>query len=79
MQIKSLDVRIGKWRRLKQSEIQTLEEAFNTGQGAGYVLDFSDRTFAAYFDEEFGIDIDHEPYRINGSSKGKRLPNISCY
>ena len=36
-------------------------EAFNTGQGAGYVLDFSDRTFAAYFDEEFGIDIDHEP------------------
>lgn len=59
--------------RLKQSEINTLEEAFNTGQGAGYVLDFSDRTYAAYFDEEFGIDIDHERYRVNGSSKGKRL------
>jgi Abortive infection C-terminus len=59
--------------RLKQSEIKTLEEALNTGQGAGYVLDFSDRTFAAYFDDEFGIDIDHERYRANGSSKGKRL------
>lgn len=50
-----------------------LEEAFNTGQGAGYVLDFSDRTFAAYFDEDFDIDIDHERYRGNGNSKGKRL------
>lgn len=59
--------------RLKQSEINTLEEAFNTGQGAGYVLEFSDRTYAAFFDEEFGIDIDHERYRVNGNSKGKRL------
>lgn len=30
--------------RIKQSEPTTLEEAFNTGQGAGYVLDFVDRT-----------------------------------
>jgi hypothetical protein len=29
---------------IKQSEPTTLEEAFNTGQGAGYVLDFVDRT-----------------------------------
>ena len=36
------------------------QEAFNSGQGAGYVLDFSDRTFALYFDDKFGIDIDHE-------------------
>jgi hypothetical protein len=59
--------------KLKQSQIGTLEQAFNTGQGPGYVLDFSDRTFSTYFDEEFAIDIDHERYRENGSSKGKRL------
>jgi abortive infection Abi-like protein len=59
--------------RLKHTETVTLEEAFNSGQGAGYVLDFSDRTFALFFDEEFGIDIDLEKYRANGNSKGKRL------
>ena len=62
--------------KLKHSEILTLDEAFNTGQGAGYVLNFSDRTFAAYFDEEFGIDIDEECYRVNGGSKGKRLKTL---
>jgi hypothetical protein len=53
-----------------------LEQAFNTGQGPGYVPDFSDRTFATYLDEEFGVDIDHERYRENGSSKGKRLRTL---
>lgn len=59
--------------KLKQTEISTLEEAFNTGQGAGYVLDFSDRTFAIYFEQEFEIDIDDERYKSGGTSKGKRL------
>jgi hypothetical protein len=59
--------------RLKLTETNTLVEAFSSFQGAGYVLDFSDRTFAAYFDEEFGIDIDDQRYRINGPSKNKRL------
>lgn len=59
--------------RLKQSEVATLEEAFNTGKGAGYVLDFSDRTFAAYFQDELDVDINHERYHAQGGSKGKRL------
>jgi hypothetical protein len=59
--------------RIKQTELNTLEEAFNTGNGTGYVLDFSDRTFATYFDEEFGIDIDQDKYKTGGTSKGKRL------
>jgi Abortive infection C-terminus len=59
--------------RLKLSEIETIDEAINTGNGAGYVLTFSDRTFAAYFRDEFRIDIDHERYRGAGTSKGKRL------
>jgi len=59
--------------KLRHAELSTLEEALNTGQGAGYVLDFSDRTFSIYFDEEFGIDIDDEKYKSDGTSKGKRL------
>jgi hypothetical protein len=59
--------------KLKRTEIETLDDAFNTGNGAGYVLDFSDRTFALYFEEEFGIDIDAGKYSEKGPSKGKRL------
>lgn len=59
--------------KLKHTEIETLNDAFDTGNGAGYVLDFSDRTFAIYFEEEFGIDIYAGKYRGNGTSKGKRL------
>jgi hypothetical protein len=41
--------------------------------GSGYVLNFSDKTISEYFEDEFGIDIDAEQYRSNGSSKAKRL------
>jgi hypothetical protein len=39
----------------------------------GYVLNFSDRTFAQFFAEELNIEIDDPVYARNGSSKGKRL------
>jgi hypothetical protein len=39
----------------------------------GYVLNFSDRTFASFFAEELNIDIDDPIYAQNGGSKGKRL------
>src|SRR5262245_7474520 len=39
----------------------------------GYVLNFSDRTFAQFFAEELNIDIDDPIYSRNGSSKAKRL------
>lgn len=41
--------------------------------GSGYVLNFSDRTFAHFFAEELNIDIDAEVYKRNGTSKAKRL------
>jgi len=41
--------------------------------GGGYVLNFSDRTFAQFFAEELNIDIDKPKYAENGGSKGKRL------
>lgn len=57
--------------KLKHSERRLLESALR--MGSGYVLNFSDRTYAEFFEDEFGIDIDHEKYRINGDSKAKRL------
>jgi Restriction endonuclease len=39
----------------------------------GYVLRFSDRTFAAFFEEELGINIDDPKYSQQGGSKAKRL------
>lgn len=47
-----------------------LEEALN--MGCGYVLDFSDRTFSKFFNEQ-GEDIDNPVYAENGRSKAKRL------
>ena len=45
------------------------EKLFDNG---GYVLDFTDRTFAEFFREN-GINIEEEKYHFNGRSKMKRL------
>jgi hypothetical protein len=39
----------------------------------GYVLGFSDRTFAQFFAEELNLDIDDPTWARNGRSKAKRL------
>ena len=41
--------------------------------GTGYVLNFSDRTFAKFFAEELDVDIDDPVYAVNGGSKRNRL------
>jgi hypothetical protein len=41
--------------------------------GGGYVLNFSDRTFAEFFREELNIDIDDPKWSVQGGSKGKRM------
>jgi len=43
------------------------------GMGGGYVLDFTDRTFAEFFHDDIGINIDDSKYQIEGTSKAKRL------
>lgn len=48
-----------------------LDELFE--MGAGYVLDFSDRTFGQFFAQELNCDIDDPVYAESGRSKGKRL------
>lgn len=42
-------------------------------RGRGYVLDFSDPSFADFFAAELDVDIDNPIYAENGGSKGKRL------
>jgi hypothetical protein len=56
---------------LKHSDIRTIDTAFQSS--AGYVLNFSDKTFREYFDDEFRIDIDDHKYSANGTSKMNRL------
>ncbi len=48
-----------------------LDDIFD--MGGGYVLNFSDRTFAQFFAEELSFDIDDPIYARTGGSKGKRL------
>jgi hypothetical protein len=40
---------------------------------SGYVLDFSDRTFAKFFKENVGVSIYDDRYKYNGESKAKHL------
>jgi hypothetical protein len=56
---------------LRHSDVRVIDEAFQSE--AGYALNFSDRTFAEYFDDEFGIDINDEKYHAAGTSKMNRL------
>jgi hypothetical protein len=44
--------------------------------GAGYVLDFSDRTFEEFIAHEIGIDATAPRYSVDGGSKAKRFRRI---
>ena len=57
--------------RLKASELRLIEDLFE--MGGGYVLDFSNRTFAEFFADELNINIDDNRWRVHGDSKAKRL------
>jgi hypothetical protein len=56
---------------LSTIEKQRFEDLF--GMTSGYVLNFSDRTFAEFFRQEAGINIYEPRYAFNGTSKAKRL------
>lgn len=56
---------------LKHADIKIIDEAFQSEPG--YALNFSDRTFAEHFEEEFGIDIGQPEYSERGGSKMNRL------
>jgi hypothetical protein len=56
---------------LKAIEKRVFEDLL--GMGSGYVLDFSNNTFAEFFRETANIDIYAPKYDFNGDSKAKRL------
>ncbi len=56
---------------IRSIDMMLIDDIFD--MGGGYVLNFSDRTFAQFFAEELNIDIDDPIYARNGKSKGKRL------
>src|SRR3982074_3138803 len=55
---------------LRSRDMMTVDDLFIKD---GYVLKFSDATYAAFFAEELGINIDDPKYSAEGGSKGKRL------
>ena len=58
-------------KKLKSIDIRLIDDLFE--MGGGYVLDFSNRTFSEFFNEELGVDIDDPKFEIDGTSKAKRL------
>lgn len=56
---------------LRPIEMRLVDELF--GMNSGWVLDFTNRTFADFFTHEVEIDIYDRVYEFGGNSKGKRL------
>lgn len=57
---------------LRSVDLSLIDEVLR-GNEKGYVLDFSNRTFAEFFARELDIDIDAPQYAADGASKAKRL------
>ncbi len=55
---------------LRPIETKLVEDLFVQG---GYVLKFTNQTFAEFFNQEVSVDIYDDVYAFRGSSKGKRL------
>lgn len=58
---------------LDSLDLDEIAELVSFPRGHGYVLHFSDATFAAFFQSEFRLDINQDRFKNFGASKGKRL------
>ncbi|RZJ44229.1 MAG: DUF3644 domain-containing protein [Brevundimonas sp.] len=58
---------------LRPIDLSVVAELMDFIRGTGYVLDFSDKSFAEFFAAELDVDIDDSRYADMGGSKGKRL------
>lgn len=59
--------------RFSEADLRFIARLIEHPNGPGYVLDFSNRTFASFFRDTIGIDIDNDHWSQEGGSKGKRL------
>ncbi|MBO9127699.1 MULTISPECIES: restriction endonuclease [unclassified Rhizobium] len=57
--------------QLTTTDMALIDKIF--GMYGGYVLDFSNDRFAAFFNRDLKIDIYHERYALHGPSKGKHF------
>jgi hypothetical protein len=57
--------------QIRAAHMRVIEDAL--GMGGGYVLDFTNRTYAQFFDSDFGVNIYDEKYAQYGSSKANTL------
>ena len=57
--------------KIRSMDIPIIERVF--GMEGGFVLDFSNRTFAEFFHDELDVDIDNPHWAAQGGSKAKRL------
>lgn len=65
------------WRNfissLRAIDLRLVDDLVDFIRGPGFVLDFSDTSFAEFFASELGVNIDDPRYSVKGRSKGKRL------
>lgn len=58
-------------RQLRTMDLRLIDDLFD--MGGGYVLDFTNQTFAEFFADELGVAIDDPRWEVTGTSKAKRL------
>lgn len=58
---------------IRSIDLRLVDNLVDFIRGRGYVLDFSDSSFADFFATELDVDIDDPTYAELGGSKGKRL------
>ena len=58
---------------IRSIDLRVVDDLVDFVRGPGFVLDFSDSSFAEFFTSELKVNIDDPQYAVNGGSKGKRL------
>jgi hypothetical protein len=53
--------------KIRSIDMLLIDDLFE--MGGGYVLNFSNKTFAEFFDDELRINIDDSRYEVEGTSK----------
>jgi hypothetical protein len=66
-----VDVSETSTKKIRTMDMPVLDKVF--AMEGGYVLNFSNRTFAEFFQEELHVDIYHPRWAVDGDSKAKRL------
>lgn len=61
---------------LRPLDMRLMEQLFERATERGYVLDFSDRTFADFFEQELGIDINKGPLPAKRNVQDESPANV---